>query len=163
MIAIDPAARPTFDTLLQTSRNTVFPEAFYSFFHNYVSTVNELSLPSPYAYTAGYSATPIPASGPSSKPSTQAANVPEGDIFSEPLPSDSDHRMEKIWADYESVEPYLVAEISEEPSMEAKIENLPSGALSRPFQVIISPNDRIVLIDVNMYFIGYITHRAIDP
>lgn len=141
MIAIDASARPTFDTLLQTSRGSVFPEAFYSFFHNYVSSVNELGIPTPFANNAGYSVTPTPGSGPSGKPAaTQAANMPDSDIFSEPLPSDSDQRMEKIWADYESMEPYLVAEPAEEIPVEAKMKLGMPGGSSKPFQVRIAPN-----------------------
>ena len=52
MIALDPPARPTFDTLLHTSRGAVFPESFYSFLHNYVSTVNEVDSPSFFSATA---------------------------------------------------------------------------------------------------------------
>ena len=43
MISLDPSERPAFNTLLHTSRGTVFPEFFYSFLHNYVFSVNELS------------------------------------------------------------------------------------------------------------------------
>ncbi|KAF9007713.1 hypothetical protein BDZ89DRAFT_1144434 [Hymenopellis radicata] len=48
MISLDPSARPTFDTLLHTSRGTVFPESFFSFLHNYVTSVNDLPVESPF-------------------------------------------------------------------------------------------------------------------
>ena len=92
MISLDPSERPTFDTLLHTSRGTVFPESFYSFLHNYI-----------YA-----------------------------------LPSDSDHRLERIWADYESIEPYITPEKVEadRSETEVKIEYIPPViSTSRPFEV----------------------------
>ena len=100
------------------------------------SMIDELSIPTPFTHTAGAPSTPAPSSGPPAKPVAQGANPVDGDVFSEPLPSDSDQRMEKIWADYESVEPYLIMESTEELSnAEVKIDWLPSGGSSRPFQV----------------------------
>jgi phosphoinositide-3-kinase regulatory subunit 4 len=43
--------------------------------------------------------------------------------------------MERIWADYESVEPYLEQEAEEEPVMDVKIDYLSSAVVSKPFQV----------------------------
>ncbi|KAF8579068.1 ARM repeat-containing protein [Ramaria rubella] len=104
MVALEPAHRPTFDTALHTSRGTAFPECFYSFLHNYVSSVNELSPAS--IFTKQLSATPHAEGLGSSEPI--------------PLPSDSDHRIDSIWTDYESVEPFLVAEAIEETVTEVK-------------------------------------------
>jgi phosphoinositide-3-kinase regulatory subunit 4 len=94
MVALDPAKRPTFDTALHTSRGTVFPESFYAFFHNYLSAMNELSSPSIFA--KGSSSNAIG--------ETVASNEHI------PLPNDSDHRIDKIWSEYETVEPYLVSD-----------------------------------------------------
>ncbi|RPD52474.1 ARM repeat-containing protein [Lentinus tigrinus ALCF2SS1-7] len=140
MIAIDPSTRPTFDTLLHTSRGTVFPESFYSFLHNYVSSVNEVNSPSLF------SASTTPSAGPSSATlsahkgagaagsSSAALN---GDMPNDPLPSDSDHRMERIWADYESVEPYLINETVEETVMDVKVDYTPQLISTRPFHDVL--------------------------
>ena len=122
MITIDPSGRPTFDSLLHTTRGTVFPETFYSFLHNYVASVNELASGSPFSFPShlpSVSATPISntSAGPklNINPSTPGIGFPTaGDPQNEPLPSDSDHRMERIWADYESVEPYILTPLESE-------------------------------------------------
>ncbi|KZT63489.1 WD40 repeat-like protein [Daedalea quercina L-15889] len=95
MIAVDPAVRPSFDTLLHTSRGSVFPESFYSFFHNYVSSINELSGPSPFASNSASTVPSTPAGATVKSP--QAATpqalpgASTGDVSNELLPSDSDH------------------------------------------------------------------------
>ncbi|OBZ66825.1 putative serine/threonine-protein kinase VPS15 [Grifola frondosa] len=144
MIAIDPTSRPTFDNLLHTSRGTVFPECFYSFLHNYVSSVNEIQMPSLFPVTpvgsVPHSAVSSTTSGSAHKTSTTVTAVPgtlNGDASGEPLPSDSDHRMDRIWADYESVEPYLVADSGEETVMDIKVDYAPSVASARPFQDVL--------------------------
>ncbi|KAI1792388.1 hypothetical protein LXA43DRAFT_1132877 [Ganoderma leucocontextum] len=140
MIAMDPSTRPTFDTLLHTSRGTVFPESFYSFLHNYVSTVNEINSPSLFSVTATPSTVPASATvsahkGAGVNPSA-SANL-SGDMPNDPLPSDSDHRMERIWADYESVEPYLINDGMEETVMDVKIDYVPQLISSRPFHDVL--------------------------
>ena len=92
MVTLDPSQRPTFDMVLHTSRGAVFPESFYSFLHNYVSSMNDLSSPSVFAKP------------PITTPITESLSTTEPT----PLPSDSDHRLERIWTEYESVEPYLL-------------------------------------------------------
>ena len=138
MIAIDPSARPTFDTLLHTSRGTVFPESFYSFPHNYVSSVNELSSTSVFSSPTPPSGIPSSATVSAHKPPNAVAGSSTGltgDSPSDPLPSDSDHRMERIWGDYESVEPYLINEAVEETVMDVQVDYTPQFASSRPFHV----------------------------
>lgn len=141
MISLDPTERPTFDTLLHTSRGTVFPECFYSFLHNYVSSINELSSTS--VAVNNPPSTPGIHSIPASVPSTARPNssgplntINEGK--SETLPSDSDHRIERVWADYESIEPYIVPETAPTATTEnMKVEFLPAviHSASVPFQV----------------------------
>ncbi|EED79789.1 predicted protein [Postia placenta Mad-698-R] len=130
MIAVEPSVRPTFDNLLHTSRGTVLPESFYSFFHNYVSSINELSTPSPFA------AQPAP---PVNVVNIVSPTTPSSTIkgTATPLPSDSDHRMNKIWADFESVEPYLLTETVEETVMDIKVEYTPTAESSKPFQDVL--------------------------
>jgi phosphoinositide-3-kinase regulatory subunit 4 len=65
-----------------------------------------------------------------------ANNVTATDDTMESFPSDSDHRLEKLWADYESVEPYLGQETMEETVMDVKLEYATNlSGVSRPFQV----------------------------
>ena len=137
MIAINPATRPTFDTLLHTSRGTVFPESFYSFLHNYVPTVNEASSLSLFSATATPSTVPSSATVSAHKAGPNAASGANlnGGLPNDPLQSDSDHRMDRIWADYESVEPYLINEAIEETVMDVKIDYAPQLISSRPFHV----------------------------
>lgn len=140
MITLDAAARPTFDTLLHTSRGTVFPESFFSFLHNYVASVNENPASPPFTTAAPSSVVSPVATGPSpsgtvGRPSTSGPAVTVLDDPSDLLPSDSDHRMERIWADYESVEPYLVPDDAEETATVMVYEDQSSTNASKPFQV----------------------------
>lgn len=138
MIAVDPSVRPSFDTLLHTSRGSVFPESFYSFFHNYVSSINELSSNSPFASNAGPAGPPAPAAATVKSPqvvTSQPLPGSSGDVSNEPLPSDSDRRMERIWSDFESVEPFLSIDTAVEPVMDVKVDYMPSMGSYKPFQV----------------------------
>ncbi|KAI0327534.1 hypothetical protein GY45DRAFT_1373135 [Cubamyces sp. BRFM 1775] len=140
MVAIDPSTRPSFDTLLHTSRGTVFPECFYSFLHNYVYSVNEVNASAVFSAPQVPPATPISTVTSAHKAgghigsSTPTMN---GNSPSDPLPSDSDHRMERIWADYESVEPYLINEFVEQTVMDVKVDYAPQILSSRPFHDVL--------------------------
>ena len=146
MISLDPSERPTFDTLLHTSRGTVFPESFYSFLHNYVSSVNELSsdvlaVNSPLPTVLPTHIAPS-MSGSTLRPSLSGGLNPNAgtsigtEVKSGSFPSDSDHRLERIWADYESIELYITPEKVETSEMDVKVEYMPSMiSTSRPFQV----------------------------
>ncbi|KAG5639727.1 hypothetical protein H0H81_000007 [Sphagnurus paluster] len=150
MIHLDPSARPSFDTLLHTSRGSVFPESFYSFLHNYVSTINDLphspvySIPS--QATAPSATTPstiTPSiSGTTLRPGSSLgtnANPPIIESTREALPSASDHRMDKLWADYESIEPYIAPDTAEEtPPVNITIEYpTVSTSVAKPFQDVL--------------------------
>ncbi|KAF8958945.1 hypothetical protein BDZ97DRAFT_1839964 [Flammula alnicola] len=142
MINLDPAERPTFDTLLHTSRGTVFPESFYSFLHNYVSSINELSSESLAVNNPQYipSQPSIPPSVSNTvRSSTSGPLNAVNEVKSDLLPSDSDHRLERIWADYESIEPYIAPESGPPPpDMDVKVEYMPSvSSASKPFQDIL--------------------------
>jgi phosphoinositide-3-kinase, regulatory subunit 4 len=150
MIHLDSSTRPTFDTLLHTSRGTVFPESFYSFLHNYVSSLNDIahkSQPPPATPTTqdDYSTvadrtssnTLHSASGsvlPNNTSYSQLGSQPSASAAPETPPNQSDHRLEKVWSDYESVEPYLLSDIIEEDgNTNVKIEYT-SSIVSKPFQ-----------------------------
>ncbi|KAI0922943.1 hypothetical protein AcV5_009802 [Taiwanofungus camphoratus] len=145
MIAVDPSTRPTFDTLLHTSRGTVFPESFYSFLHNYVGSVNELSSPTRFAAAHVTPAQPPVAATTSVtnsnlKGNSTAATAPgtlTTDVSSDPLPSDADHRIERLWADFESVEPYITPDAGEQTVMDVKVDYVTSPGSSRPFQDVL--------------------------
>ena len=173
MISLDPSERPTFDTLLHTSRGTVFPESFYSFLHNYVSSVNELSsdvlavnAPSPSAIPShiapsisGGTLRPSPSGG--LNPTTGAGIGSE--VKSDALPSDSDHRLDRIWADYESIEPYITLENVERDEMDVKVDYMPAViSTSRPFQVslILFFKKGNVTLTLHYMIIGYSSCRA---
>jgi phosphoinositide-3-kinase regulatory subunit 4 len=52
------------------------------------------------------------------------------------LPSDSDHRMERIWSDFESVETYLEQDANGGSPIEGKVESLAAAPpASTPLQV----------------------------
>lgn len=152
MINVDPSERPTFDTLLHTSRGTVFPESFYSFLHNYVTSLNEFSVDALTTSTSSPQTTaPIQSSVSTMSPpstirtthsanttatmTTTGATVNDG-RSSDSLPSDSDHRLERIWLDYESIGPYVAPE--QQPlsnaDMDVKVEFTPYPT-AKPFQV----------------------------
>jgi phosphoinositide-3-kinase regulatory subunit 4 len=147
MINLDPSVRPTFDTLLHTSRGMVFPECFYSFLHNYVSSINDLPTNPPFVITSPPSTTSISAPSaiapsvssstirPNSSTGLNTGGVTTSEPLSDTLPSDSDHRMERIWADYESVEPYLAPDAAEEIIMDVKVDYTSPTSSSKPFQV----------------------------
>ncbi|KAI0050276.1 ARM repeat-containing protein [Auriscalpium vulgare] len=146
MTALDPAERPTFDTLLHNTRSTVFPEVFYSFLHGYVASINELPSSSPFAASSvgAPSATPTISTATNNTPSTiKDAGTPtippvlEGSSGGHALPSDADHRMERIWADYESVEPYLVEDTGEATVMDVRVDYAPPEPTSRPFHDVL--------------------------
>ncbi|KAJ7756947.1 armadillo-type protein [Mycena metata] len=137
MINLEPTARPTFDTLLHTSRGTVFPESFYSFLHNYVSSINDLPSNPPFSSTAPSTAAPS-ISGTTMRPtSSLGTGLPGTETPPDALPSDSDHRLDRIWSDYESVEPYLVPDSMEETVMNVKVEYNSTTTVSKPFQDIL--------------------------
>lgn len=135
MISLDPAERPTFDTLLHTSRGTVFPECFYSFLHNYVSSINELSNET-LAVNNPQAVSPHPSVAGTVRPSTSSPLSAVNEVKTDLLPSDSDHRLERIWADYESIEPYITPESNPPPEAPVKVEYMPSvSSASKPYQV----------------------------
>ncbi|KAG6826329.1 hypothetical protein H0H92_000291 [Tricholoma furcatifolium] len=141
MIDLDPSARPSFDTLLHTSRGTVFPESFYSFLHNYVSSINEIT--PTYVAASPPTATPsglLSASTSALRPGSSLGHpgAPTAETTPEARPSESDHSLEKLWGDYESIEPYLTPDVVEEPSSSITVEYMSTASnVSRPFQDIL--------------------------
>ncbi|EIW79923.1 WD40 repeat-like protein [Coniophora puteana RWD-64-598 SS2] len=165
MISLDPIARPNFESLLHTSRGTIFPESFYSFLHSYISSINDLpfnafsplsssgsaagsALATPTISTPNPSSIQQPPSAPLKSAGASAAKDALADGAPNVLPSDSDHRIERIWEDFEGVEPYLIPddEGTEGPPRElekgdgsnvnVKIDYTTSPISSKPLQDI---------------------------
>ncbi|KAF8721956.1 hypothetical protein AX14_010044 [Amanita brunnescens Koide BX004] len=139
MINLSPPDRPTFDNLLHTSRGTVFPEPFYSFFHNYVSSMNELSnnmSPNTPSLTQPLS-TPVPGTRPGSVASATTVTNIETKSSIDTLPSGSDQRIERLWADYESFAPYLNEEADQRPSVDVRVDYAQQSSTSKPFQDVL--------------------------
>jgi phosphoinositide-3-kinase regulatory subunit 4 len=150
MIALTPSARPTFEALLHSVRGVVFPEVFYSFLHGYVWSINELPITvttafpthpatgaSPEILTPATSAAPATVSTVKSGSVTPVhavdTKVPEATVL-----RDADHKMEKIWADYESVEPYLLEDTGENTVTDVRVDYAPAETQGKPFQVCFS-------------------------
>ncbi|KAI0317986.1 ARM repeat-containing protein [Amylostereum chailletii] len=141
MIALSPHTRPTFEALLHKARGTVFPEVFYSFLHGYVASINELPVHSPFSPALPSAITPSVSTASTSTVTAKGGSttpvpaVPDTNSNTA-LPSDADHRMERIWADHESVESYLVEAAGEETVMDIRVEYTPSEIPSKPYQDI---------------------------
>ena len=122
MIALDPAARPSFEDLLDHARDVAFPESFYSFLHNYIIAINETSSPSPFAKPA---------------PSKTGVEVLPGTTTEHwnTIPSDSDHRIERMWTDFDSVEPLLAEQRVEDTVTELVPRTHVPQPISHAFQV----------------------------
>lgn len=118
----------------------MFPESFYSFLHNYVSTINEI------APSTSYASTPAPPTPSSTSVQQTRSNISGPTIATEPesRPSDSDHRLERLWEDYESIEPYLLPELNQENEniMDVNVEYTSANPDYKPLQVSFSLNHR---------------------
>lgn len=164
MISLEPDQRPTFDNILHTSRGTVFPESFYSFLHNYVASINEM--PSNPPYTPASTAPPSTNATIKSNVSTSSINPPPPDTNNNALPSDSDHRLERIWADYESIEPYIIQDLPEEgQEMNVKIDYQTLAPLAKPFQVCAFPSLPELITDgcSRTYYQWSYTYQIVIP
>lgn len=151
MIHLDPAARPTFDSTLHTLRGTVLPECFYSYFHNYISSLNELSpavYQSPLSNSTSNQAQPTsiaspisPSAGrglaPTNMHSGPSSTASGGDPVLDPLPSDSDYRVERIWSEFETIEGFLMVEgLEDDVTNPVKIEYTSGASARHPLQVM---------------------------
>lgn len=133
MISLDPTKRPSFDTLLHTSRGTLFPESFYSFLHNYVASINEISANPSFSNLV---TTSITADSTVKLASMHSVHAAPTESNPDVLLSASDHRLERIWADHESVELYISQESYQDSSeMGVKIEHNSLAPLAKSFQV----------------------------
>ncbi|CAE7123924.1 unnamed protein product [Rhizoctonia solani] len=143
MIALDPEARPSFAIALETYRGRVFPESFYSFLHEYVAGVNEISSPSVFDpkpnhtpnVSEGHASTAAP-SGTGPNPTVPTATGGAGletSPYENALPNESDARIDQLWNEFAMLEPHLVATRSEEES-EKRPDKAPPRTRNTPFQ-----------------------------
>jgi phosphoinositide-3-kinase regulatory subunit 4 len=107
MLYLDPADRPTFDHLLATNRSTTFPEFFYTFFHQYNLTLNEIQSPTQLLRPSS----PVEVDEPT-------LGVDESrDSFGE-----ADWRIERVRTDLESIKSYLDVDSADGPEGEDSSE-----------------------------------------
>ncbi|KAJ8472505.1 hypothetical protein ONZ45_g16629 [Pleurotus djamor] len=144
MISLDPSARPSFDALLQTYRGTIFPESFYTFLHNYVASINDLP---PSLTTAASSMTntpnpnvatsPLPTEAPFTNAKASTLDASKAEAYNAAIPNDSDIRVERIWADFDTIEPCIAVDHGEETVTGIKIDYGISSVSYKPFQDIL--------------------------
>jgi len=172
MIALDPSSRPTFEALLHKVRGVVFPEVFYSFLHGYVWSINEMPIITPFNTLPTSGASPEILTPASSAASTAASTAKGGSITplhavdtkvpEAAVPRDADHKIEKIWADYESVEPYLLEDTGENTITDVRVDYAPAESPGKPFQVRLSQMIVRVSEDETSY-VGHSSCRIIHP
>lgn len=103
---MDPSARPSFDSVLHTSRGKLFPECFYTTFHDFISSINDISISTPFyntSNTSGGGATPVQARPQTLDEKSSVTDDPQEG--SNALPVDSDRRITRIWSEFDVVEP----------------------------------------------------------
>ncbi|KAI5119857.1 hypothetical protein M0805_000691 [Coniferiporia weirii] len=140
MIGIDPSSRPTFDSLLHTSRGSLFPECFYTTFHDFISSVNDITASTPFSNTVQTS---------SSGPAAQNAQVKTSSIDDKlpiressgaelfPLPVDSDRRITRIWTEFDVVEPFFSTLSEDMEATAVKVDYAANYSSHKPIQSII--------------------------
>lgn len=134
MISLEPAQRPTFDALLHSCRGTLFPDSFYSTFHDFISSVNDISISSPFSNVLDTS----------TKTSNQVSAKTEEDkvVSSDPaspdlssLPADSDRRIMRTWADFDILEPHFSVEQDDMDATAIKVDYATNYSSFKPLQV----------------------------
>lgn len=128
MISLDPSSRPTFDAALASARGHILPESFYAFLHEYVASFSERATPFPIP--PSNSTTPQPSNTVKSKDTP--TNVPSP---GEALANDSDHRIQRVWDDYATVEPYLLPQQAEHTDVSVDYDTAIPSPL-KPHQVL---------------------------
>lgn len=94
MIPLSPAARPTFATVLQTYRGTIFPEVFYTFLHDYAVALSD-----------------VRGSDHAGREEGGGGGEGEGGGGWEARKGGSDERVGRIWEDWEMIKSYLDEEL----------------------------------------------------
>jgi phosphoinositide-3-kinase regulatory subunit 4 len=149
MIALDPATRPTFEAALETYRGSVFPESFYSFLHEYVASVNEITNPSifdskpsqapnaseaPPATSAALPATGTTSTLPTTPAAVTGAMNVDNPSYESMLPNESDSRIDRLWNEFAMLEPHLIVAANDD-EMEKRPDRATARTRATPFQV----------------------------
>jgi phosphoinositide-3-kinase regulatory subunit 4 len=161
MISLDPSARPTFNAALDSCRASVFPESFYSFLHEYVSNVNELTAPSVFSKpvnapnssevsSAGTASTAPPPAGPTptvstittAPPANNAGQNPGVATYESMLPNESDARIDRLWNDFAMLEPHLLV-LTDGEEAEKRPDKATGRTRTMPFQVRVFAESRL--------------------
>ncbi|KAI6038614.1 hypothetical protein EDC04DRAFT_2896147 [Pisolithus marmoratus] len=122
MISLDPAERQTFESILASARGNILPECFYSFLHDYISSIGERPLvlshsSSPPPHT--FAAQTLPTANPMKPRKEHGAGTTS---VGEALPSDSDYRITRIWEDYANIEPFLAESDADRTVMDVRVD-----------------------------------------
>ncbi|KEP55073.1 phosphoinositide 3-kinase regulatory subunit 4 [Rhizoctonia solani 123E] len=142
MIALDPETRPSFAIALETYRGSVFPESFYSFLHEYVAGVNEISSPSVFEPKPSHAsnlaephATTVAHSAAGHNPTVPTTTGGQGleSSYESALPNESDARIDQLWNEFAMLEPHLIATRTEEEA-EKRPDRAPARTRTTPFQ-----------------------------
>ncbi|KAG8712873.1 Serine/threonine-protein kinase [Ceratobasidium sp. 423] len=141
MIALDPEARPSFAIALETYRGSAFPESFYSFLHEYVASVNEISSPSIFEPKPSHTPNALEAhvpiatgAGPTpTMPTAVGGSGLDNGSYESALPNESDARIDQLWNEFAMLEPHLVATRTEEEP-EKRPDRVPPRTRATPFQ-----------------------------
>ncbi|ELU36605.1 other/VPS15 protein kinase [Rhizoctonia solani AG-1 IA] len=137
MIALDPEARPSFAIALETYRGSVFPESFYSFLHEYVAGVNEISSPSVFdakpLHTPNAPEMHTSPPGLGATPTVPTTTGVETTSYESALPNESDSRIDQLWNEFAMLEPHLIAERTNEES-EKRPDKVVSRTRTTPFR-----------------------------
>ena len=145
MISLDPASRPTFDAALASARGHVLPECFYSFLHEYVASISERPAPFPSSNSTTTAPPPTPVPTTNSLKSKESTTNVGG--AGEALPSDSDHRIDRLWEDYASVESYLLPPPQLEGTVtDARVDYVPASLkLHQVHSLFILPQTQLTI------------------
>lgn len=139
MISLDPKSRKTFQLILAAARDHILPECFYTFLHEYMSSIGERPsvllrpCPPPQPHIP---ATSLPGVSPVgiAKAGKEALSGPAG--AGEVLPVDSDYRITRIWEDYANIEVFLDESAAERTVMDVRVEyGAPLSVASSSHQV----------------------------
>lgn len=141
MIALDPSDRPTFDAILHSSRNSIFPESFYTPLYDFVSSVNNISVASPFITAFGngtLTPTPSTVANLGAVSDEKAGYSATSAVDTNVLPGDSDRRLWRVWAEYDSLEP-VISSTGKDPENAIKVDYTTSYSSSKPLQVRVLP------------------------
>lgn len=108
MTALKPSERHTCEQYYTEAYDQAFPATFYDFFHDFIASTNEISAVNPasqailsrYAASVSGTSTPQPGTGANT---VIAATLPETDS-EQPLPTNADEIINRIWNDFEQIE-----------------------------------------------------------